>query len=85
MSDTVIEVDERRMAALRAAVSAGGAISLRDAIENAVDAWLLDLAVSQSDDQTLQRLWREGVESGDAGTLDVAALKEEARRAFGAP
>lgn len=28
----------------------------------------------------LQRAWQEGIESGDAGALDIAALKQEARR-----
>ena len=38
--------------------------------------------LSQVSDEALQRLWREGVESGDAGEVDFAALKAEARSAL---
>jgi len=80
MSDTTIKVDEGRAAALKAAVSAGGASSVQDAVESAVDAWLTDQALSKANDETLQRLWREGIESGVAGEIDFGALKAEARR-----
>ncbi len=85
MSDTLVKVDKSRAAALAAAVSAGGAASMQDAVENAVDAWLADQALAILPDEALQRLWREGLESGDAGALDLAALKAEARRAARAP
>lgn len=85
MSDTLIKVDENRVAALKAAVSAGGAVSVEDAVESAVDAWLVDQALSRASDEALQRIWSQGVESGDAGALDFTALKAEARRVFGAP
>lgn len=61
MSDTLVKVDESRAAALQAAVSAGGAASLQDAVESAVDAWLTDQALANLPDETRQRLWREGV------------------------
>lgn len=80
MSDTLIHVDDERAEALKAAVSAGGAPSVQAAVESAVDAWLTDQALTQASDETLQRLWRDGVESGDAGEIDFAALKAEARR-----
>jgi hypothetical protein len=85
MDDALIKIDDRRAAALQAAVSAGGAISLQDAVESAVDAWLTDQALAQANDDILQGLWREGVDSGDAEEIDFAALKVEARRAPGAP
>lgn len=85
MDDTPIKVDKRRAAALKAAVSAGGAASVQDAVESAVDAWLVDRALANADDETLQRLWRDGVESGDAGVIDFAAFKVEARRVSGLP
>jgi len=81
MSDTLIHVDEERAEALRAAVSAGGAASVQAAVESAVDAWLAEQALQSVSDQALQVLWREGVESGDAGPIDLAAVKAEARRA----
>lgn len=79
MSDTLIHVDDERAKALEAAVSAGGAPSVQAAVESAVDAWLTEQALLQADDEALQRLWREGVESGDAGELDFAVVKTEAR------
>lgn len=81
MSETRITVDAQRAAALEAAVSGGAAVSVQAAIESAVDSWLTDQALDQLSDEALQKLWREGIESGDAGVLDVAALKAEARRA----
>ena len=80
MSGTTISVDDERAEALKAAVSAGGAASVQAAVESAVDAWLTQQALSQASDEALQRLWREGVESGDAGEIDFAVLKDEARR-----
>ncbi len=80
MDDTLIKVDQVRAAALKAAVSAGGAKSVQDAVESAVDAWLTDQALAHVSDEKLQELWREGLESGDAGEIDFAALKAEARR-----
>lgn len=77
MSDTLIKVGETRAAALQAAVAAGGAASVQDAVDSAVDAWLADQALSNLPDETLQRLWREGVASGDAGALDLAARFSE--------
>lgn len=85
MADAVIKVDAQRVKALKAAVSAGGARSLEAAVESALDAWLTEQALAQASDEALQRLWREGVDSGDAGELDFEALKAEARRTYGAP
>ncbi|MCR6646360.1 MAG: hypothetical protein NVV62_18505 [Terricaulis sp.] len=79
MSDTFVKVDEKRAAALEAAVSSGGAASVQAAVDSAVDAWLAEQALAQTDDETLRRLWDEGLASGDAGILDFAALKAEAR------
>lgn len=81
MSDTIIRVDEKRAEALEAAVSSGGAASVQAAVESAVDAWLTDQALTQASDETLQRLWAEGLASGDAGAVDFAALKAQARGA----
>lgn len=85
MSDTVVKVDRSRASALEAAVSAGGAASVQEAVETALDAWLAEQSLAKLPDETLRRLWREGLESGDAGALDLDALKAEARRAPGAP
>lgn len=79
MGENTIKVDENRAAALEAAVTAGDAASLQEAVEKAVDAWLTDRAFESLSDEVLQKLWREGVESGDAGEIDFTALKAEAR------
>jgi antitoxin ParD1/3/4 len=83
MTDTLISVDKARAAALQAAVSAGDTESVQAAVESALDAWLADQALTHVSDEALQALWREGVNSGDAGALDFTALKAQARR--GAP
>ena len=85
MDDTHIKVDENRVSALKAAVSAGGAASVQAAVESAVDAWLAERALAVLPDDVLRTLWRGGVESGDAGAIDFDALKAEARRIVGAP
>lgn len=85
MSDTLIPVDDERAEALKAAVSAGNASSLREAVASAVDAWLTDRALDSVGDEALQRLWREGLDSGDAGSIDFAAIKAEARLANRTP
>lgn len=85
MSDTLIKVDERRAAALKAAVSAGGAESVEAAVESAVDAWLADQALARASDEMLQKLWCEGVASGEGAEIDFEALKAEARKARNAP
>jgi antitoxin ParD1/3/4 len=33
----------------------------------------------------LRKAWQDGIDSGDAGELDFASLKQEARRRLGAP
>jgi len=79
MGESTIKVDENRAAALEAAVSAGDAGSMQEAVEKAVDAWLTDRAFESLSDEALQKLWREGVESGEAAEIDFTALKAEAR------
>ena len=81
MRQTKIEFDERRAGALEAAVSAGGAESVQAAVDQAVDSWLTEQALQNTSDETLQRLWNEGLASGDAEALDFAKLKAEAHRA----
>jgi Arc/MetJ-type ribon-helix-helix transcriptional regulator len=84
MTDTTVRVDEERAKALEA-VSAGRAESVEAAVASAVDAWLVEQMLSQASDETLRRLWLEGTNSEDAGEIDFAAFKAEARRMFSAP
>ena len=53
--------------------------SAQEAVEQALDAWLADRALSNVSDEALEKLWRDGIASGDAGVLDLAALKKQAR------
>lgn len=85
MSDTLVKVDQARALALEAAVSAGGAASVQEAVESALDAWLTEQTLSQLPDDVLRRLWREGIESGVASALDLNALKSEARHIANTP
>lgn len=80
MAQTLIQVDEERAKALEQAVTSGDAESVQAAVESALDAWLAEQALRQVPNEALQRLWREGVESGDAGAVDFAELKKLARR-----
>lgn len=41
------------------------------------DESLVDQTLAQASDETLQRVWREGIESG-ASEVDFSALKAEA-------
>ncbi|HRO04382.1 MAG TPA: hypothetical protein PLS69_12340, partial [Terricaulis sp.] len=74
-------LDEKRAQALKEAVTSGGAASMQDAVESALDAWLAERALSQASDEILRRLWDEGVASGSAGALNFAELKAQARKA----
>ena len=64
--------------------SAGSATSVQAAVDSAVDAWHAKQALLRVRDEMLQRLWRDGIDSGDAGAIDFAALKAEDRRTTGA-
>lgn len=55
MSDRFIKLDEKRAQALKEAVTSGGAASMQDAVESALDAWLAEQALSQASDETLHR------------------------------
>lgn len=69
MSEIAIDLDDERIARLQAVVDAGLAASVQEAFECAIDAWLAEQALSKLSDEELQRLWCEGIESGDAGEL----------------
>jgi Arc/MetJ-type ribon-helix-helix transcriptional regulator len=83
MAEPTIILDPARARALEEAVARGEVASLEEGVLAALDAWLLERAISQTSDARLQALWREGEESGPASELDVADLKAEARRRLG--
>lgn len=79
MSDDVVHLAGPQVAALKAAVSAGAAESIQDAVNVALDAWLADNALDRLSDSELQQLWSEGMGSGAPVSIDFSALKAEAR------
>jgi antitoxin ParD1/3/4 len=71
------------MAALvRAAVESGEYASNSEVIRDALRDWTLKRTLQQQQIDELRRLWEEGITSGPAGPLDMAAIKQEARRRF---
>lgn len=66
-------------AAVRQAVESGDYASASEVIRDALRDWKLKRAVDQELILELRRLWREGIASGPAESLDTAAIKREAR------
>lgn len=64
---------------VKAKVAAGRYSSSSEVVREALR--LMEKAEQQEAErlQLLRRAWREGIDSGDAGELDFAALKKEAR------
>lgn len=79
MVDTILHLDTDRATALQEAVASGEADSVQDAVDHALDAWLAQRRFEKIGDAALAAIWAEGEASGDAGTLDFAKLKAEAR------
>jgi len=75
MGDISLSLDSERAEALAAAVAAGASPTVRQAVEQAIDAWLTEQALAQADVATLQRLWREGEASGAPQELDWQSFK----------
>lgn len=68
------------MAALvREAVESGDYASASEVVRDALRAWKLKRALEEQQVAEVRRLWREGLDSGPAGALDVDALKQAAR------
>lgn len=80
MGDIPLTLDRERAEALAAAVAAGASGSVRQAVEQAIDAWLTEQALAQADVETLQRLWREGEASGAPRELDWQSFKSALSR-----
>ncbi|MCC6627506.1 MAG: type II toxin-antitoxin system ParD family antitoxin [Chloroflexi bacterium] len=73
------------MAALaREAIAIGEYASNSEVICDASWDWKLKRTLRQQQIDEVRRLWEEGIASGSAGPLDVAAIKQQARRRFAA-
>lgn len=62
------------------AVASGAYASASDVVADALNRWREQRAL-ESDPEVLRRLWREGLDSGEAEVLDMAEVKRAARRA----
>ena len=67
------------VAIVRQAVESGDYASASEVIRDALRDWKLKRAVDQELTSELRRLWQEGIASGPAEPLDMAAIKREAR------
>ena len=64
---------------VRQAVASGDYASASEVVRDALREWQLKRAVDRDVVEQLRRLWDEGLASGAAEPLDMAALKREAR------
>eukprot|EP01037_Dinobryon_pediforme_P036486 gene36486-43451_t len=74
-----IALTSEQLAALRAAVDAGEYATTSEVVREALRDWQLKRDLQQDDIRRLRRLWQDGLASGTAGDLDIAALRTEAR------
>ena len=75
-----IALTGEQLAALRNAVATGEYATTSEIVREAVRDWQFKRELRQEDIRRLRQLWDEGKASGDAGPLDFAELKQEARR-----
>ena len=66
-------------ATVRQAVNSGDYASASEVVRDALRAWQLNRATDHELAEQLRRLWDEGLSSGPARPLDMAAIKREAR------
>ncbi len=63
----------------RQAVASGDYASASEVVRDALQEWQQKRAVDGGVAEELRRLWNEGLASGPAEPLDMAAIKREAR------
>ena len=66
-------------AIVRQAVESGDYASASEVVRDGLRDWKLKRAVEQETVHELRRLWQEGIDSGPAEPLDMAAIKREVR------
>ena len=66
--------------ALRAAVDSGEYATTSEIIREAVRDWQAKRRLREDDITRLRQLWDEGKASGEAKSLDLAAVRRDARR-----
>jgi len=75
-----IALTPEMLAAVREAVESGEYASSSEVMREALREWKRRRALERQEAKALQRLWQEGLESGDGRFADMAAIKNEARR-----
>lgn len=64
---------------MRQAVASSDYASASEVVRDALREWQQRCAVDRHVAEQLRRLWNEGLASGPAAPLDIAAIKREAR------
>lgn len=67
---------------VRQVVDNGYYASASEVIREALRDWRAKQDLNEQRAQQLRALWQEGIESGSAGALDMAEIKQEARRRY---
>ena len=68
-----------QVAALKAVVAAGEYATTSEIVREALRDWQRKRELRQQEIERLRQLWDEGKASGDAGPVDFAELRKEAR------
>jgi antitoxin ParD1/3/4 len=75
-----VALTSSQLAALKAVVDAGEYATTSEIVREALRDWQYKRELRQEELKRLRELWDEGKTSGDAGPVDFAALRKEARR-----
>lgn len=67
---------------VRNAVNNGYYASASEVIREALCDWKNKQSLSEQKAQELRTLWQEGIDSGSAGALNMAEIKQEARQHY---
>jgi antitoxin ParD1/3/4 len=67
---------------VRRAVDDGNYASTSEVIREALRDWKNKQNLNGQKAQELRTLWQEGIDSGSAGVLNMAEIKQEARRRY---
>jgi antitoxin ParD1/3/4 len=75
-----VALTSEQVDALRAAVESGEYATTSEIIREAVRDWQAKRRLREDDIMRLRQLWDEGKASGEAKSLDLAAVRRDARR-----
>jgi antitoxin ParD1/3/4 len=75
-----VALTSEQLSALKAVVDAGEYATTSEIVREALRDWQHKRERRQEEINRLRRLWDEGIASGDAGPVDFAELRREARK-----